>query len=180
MKLIPNKKEIKFSYSPYLIVVVLISFIMKFWYKWSVNDDLLFILKPIDKMVRVYTNTTSVYKNDSGFYNEKLNIIIDKSCSGFNFWILSFFLFSFLIFKFLQNPFYKITSIPFILICTYIFGVFVNTSRIISSISIEKTFLHLPYLHQSIGIINNLIFLILTYYFIEYYFNKHTNYEKLA
>ena len=157
---------------PYYLTVVGLFIILKFCYTLADNDDLSFLIKPTDKLVGLLMGSHSVYLSESGYYHENLNIIIDKSCAGFNFWVLCFLLLSYLTVRYFEKPLNKILTIPTALIGAYLLTIFVNTSRIFASIVVQtqtKNILqnHQHILHEAIGIITNLTFLILAYMLIE-------------
>lgn len=159
--------------------------LLKFGFTLADNNDLTFLLKPTDKLVGLLTGSHSVYLADNGFYHDKLNILIDKSCSGFNFWILSFLVFTYLTVKYLDKPLHKILSIPTVLLCAYLLTIFVNASRIFASVIVQnqtKNFFanqqHL--IHEAVGIITNLSFLVLSYYLIEKLLKHRQHNAKLA
>lgn len=142
--------------------------LMKFGFTHAENNDLTFLLKPTDQLVGFLTGSQSVYLSESGYFHEHLNIIIDKSCSGFNFWILCFLLFTYLTVKYFDRALSKILTIPTALIGAYLLTIFVNTSRIFVSIVVQSqtksVFLnHQHIIHEAIGITTNLTFLILAY-----------------
>ena len=97
---------------PYYLVAVGLFILLKFGYTVADNNDLAFLLKPTNKLVGVLTGSHSVYLANNGYYYEKLNILIEKSCSGFNFWLLCFLLFTYLLIKYLDKPLHKIIAIP--------------------------------------------------------------------
>jgi len=157
---------------PYYLIAVGLFILLKFGFTLADNNDLTFLLKPTDKLVGLLTGSHSVYLSDSGYFHEHLNIIIDKSCSGFNFWILSFLLFTYLTVKHFDRTLSKILTIPTALIGAYLLTIFVNTSRIFASILVQtqtkSIFLNQQYIiHEAIGITTNLTFLILAYVLIE-------------
>jgi exosortase K len=167
MNTVPTNKNI-----PYYLTAVVLFMLLKFGYTFANNDNLAFLLKPTDKLVGLLTGSQSVYLTDNGYYHDKLNILIDKSCSGFNFWILCFLMFTYLIERYFEKPLHKTLIVPAALTGAYLLAIFVNTSRIFASIVVQnqtKQFLptqqHL--LHESVGITTNLIFLILAYCLIE-------------
>uniref|UniRef100_UPI00404AD127 exosortase K n=1 Tax=Flavobacterium sp. TaxID=239 RepID=UPI00404AD127 len=146
--------------------------LLKFGFTMADNGDLTFLLKPTDKFIGLLTGSHSIYSPEKGFYHENLNIIIDKSCSGFNFWILSFLIFTYSIVKHFDKLLQKTMAIPFALIGAYLLTIFVNTSRIFVSIVIQnqtKNTFHnqQDIIHEAIGIITNLTFLILAYLLLE-------------
>lgn len=157
---------------PYYLTTVGFFILLKFGFTLADNNDLAFLLKPTDKLVGLLTGSDSIYLSDSGYFHEHLNIIIDKSCSGFNFWILSFLLFTYLSVKHFDKTLSKILTIPTALFGAFLLTIFVNTSRIFASIVVQtqtKSILlnqqHI--VHEAIGIITNLTFLILAYILIE-------------
>jgi len=171
---------------PYYLTAIGLFILLKFGYTLADNDSLTFLIKPTDKLVGLLTNSKSVYFSDKGYYHETLNIIIEKSCSGFNFWLLCFCMLTFLLLKYIDKPLFKVLSIPLSLILAYILTIFVNASRIFASIIIQNqanNFLpNRPHLllHEIVGVITNLSFLILVYYLLEQFLNKKQHNEKLA
>ena len=157
---------------PYYLTAVGLFILLKFGFTLADNNYLTFLLKPTDKLVGLLTGSHSVFLANKGFYHDNLNILIDKSCSGFNFWILSFLVFAYLTIKHLDKPLQKILTIPISLLGAYLLTIFVNTSRIFASVIVHnqtKTLFanqqHL--IHEAVGVITNLSFLVLTYYLIE-------------
>lgn len=157
---------------PYYLTAVGLFILLKFGFTLADNNDLTFLLKPTDKLVGLLTGSQSVYISDSGYFHKNLNVIIDKSCSGFNFWILSYLLFTYLTVKHFDKTLSKILTLPTALICAYLLTIFVNTSRIFTSIVVQtqtkSIFLNQQHIiHEAIGITTNLTFLILAYVLIE-------------
>lgn len=158
---------------PYYWAAVGIFLLLKYTFTFVGNNGLAFLLWPTDKMVSLLTGSSSVYHSDSGYYHEALAIVIDKSCSGYNYWLLSFVVFSYVTVRYFRQAFYKILALPLALILAYLFTIFVNTSRIFTSIAIQLQSAHfLPAysytrLHEVIGIVTNLSFLVGAYYLFE-------------
>ena len=158
---------------------------LKIGYQTANNDELWFLLKPIDQLVCLLTDSSSVYFSDNGYYHHKLNILIDKSCSGFNYWCISFVVFSITMIKHNHTPWYKTVAIPVSLVLAYVHTLLVNTSRIYVSIIAEK---HTPtvfadqqhLIHEAIGIVTNFSFLILSYYLILKTFQHRPHYASLT
>lgn len=156
--------------------------LLKFGYTLADNDNLIFLLKPTDKIVGILTGSQSVYFSDKGYYHDSLNILIEKSCSGSNFFLLCFCMLTFLYLKYANKTIFKFLSIPVALITSYLLTIFVNTSRIFVSIIMQQqanNFLpdrpHLI-LHEIVGVITNLTFLILIYIVSEKFLtNKYQN-----
>ena len=168
------------------MVAVGIFILIKLSYSLANNDDLTFLLKPTYKMVEVLTGSQFFYIPDIGYYCEKLNITIEKSCSGYNFWILCFIMLTFLALKYFERPFHKALIIPVALFTAYFLTIFVNTSRIFTSIILQgqaNNFLpSRPHymLHEIVGIITNLAFLILIYILTQKILIKKPSHAKLT
>jgi exosortase K len=146
--------------------------LLKAGFTFAGNDSLAFLLNPTDKLVGLLAGSHSVYIAAAGYFHDSLNIVIDKSCSGFNFWILCFLLFTYLTVKRLDKPLHKTLAVPVSLICAYPLTIFANVSRIFASLIVESHtknfFPERQYLiHEAIGIITYLSFLILAFFLIE-------------
>ena len=170
---------------PHYLAAAGLFVILKFGYTLADNNDLLFLLKPTDFSVSLLTGSQSVYSTDNGYYHKTLNILIDKSCSGFNFWLLSFLLYTFLLLKYCNKTALKLLAIPASFICAYLLTIFANSSRIFTSIIVQsQTESFFPdrqhLIHEAVGIITNLFFLVLAYYLTEKVFNKKQVYEKFS
>jgi len=167
---------------PYYTAAVIIFIILKFWFSDADNNGLIFLLFPTDKLTGLMTGSASVFISDKGFYHEKLNIIIDKSCSGFNYLLLCLLLFVYLLIKHIDKPLYKFLVIPASFIISYLITILVNSSRIFISIVIQNQTLrvlpnHQNLIHASIGTITYLTFLILTFCLTEYILNQRKKHE---
>lgn len=171
---------------PFYIAAILFFIIFKFVFTIADTLDLSFLITPTNKIIGLITGARSVYVADNGFYFENLNIVIDKSCSGFNFWLLCSVMLTFLSIKYFETSREKIAVFVLSLGGAYIFTVFVNASRIFASIIIQNRADHLfvkrphYFLHESVGIITNLTFLILIYLIVEKMLNNRYTNEKLA
>lgn len=153
----------------YYLATIGLFILFKLGYTLASNDHLIFLLKPTDKIVGLLTGSTAVYMEDKGYYHSSFNILIEKSCSGFNFMLLCFCMLSFLLLQYSSKPLYKSLTIPFAIATSYILTILVNASRIFASILLQQQASRfLPTLsrslvHESIGVITNLSFLILIY-----------------
>ncbi len=167
---------------PYYLVAIGLFILLKVGFSFADNNAL--ILNPTDKLVGFVNGSQSVYLADLGFYHEKMNIVIEKSCSGFNFLILSFLLFVYLGLKYLDKRSHKNLAIPVALLCAYCFTVFVNASRIIASIVVRNQTVGIfpekqSLIHEIVGITTNFSFLVVAYYLSEK-FLIHRKYAKLT
>lgn len=155
---------------PYYLTAIGLFILLKFVFANADNNDLKFLLSPTNTIVELLTGSQSVFNQENGYFFEHLNIIIDKSCSGFNFWLLCFLMLTFLIIKYLKNSKGKIIALMVSFISAYFITMMVNSSRIFASIIIQNqnySFVNQPIVHESIGIVTNLTFLILIYILVE-------------
>ena len=156
----------------YYFIVAGLFILLKFGFTLANTANLIFLLQPTSKFVGLLTGSSAVYLVDKGFYYDRLNIVIDKSCSGFNFWALGFLVFMSLAIKYFDKPLHKILAIPTVLIGAYLLTIFANTSRIFASIVVQHQTKHFlanqqPIIHETIGIVTNLTFLVTVYYLTE-------------
>ena len=164
---------------PYQFVALLLFGLLKVWYVRASNDDLAFLLRPTDTLIGLITNSPSVPRPDSGYFHPDLNLLIDKSCAGFNFWILCFVVLSFVAFKHLKRHLHLALSLSFALPCAYILTIIANTSRISIAIFLQdKTgafFSENPtWWHEAQGVFVYLSFLIAIYLIAEFLLTKLT------
>jgi len=155
--------------SPYYLITISIFILLKFIYTLSNTNYLIFILKPTSTLIELVTNSKGEFVTESGYLHKKLTILINKSCSGFNFWLLCFTMLAFLAFQFLERRIHKIVVLPILLFSTYVLTIGVNTSRILFSIFIDNTIKNMTgytktnWLHQAEGVFIYLSFLIIIY-----------------
>jgi exosortase K len=165
--------------------VIVLFILLKLGFAVAENSDLDFLLKPTDAIVGLLAGSQSIYLLDSGYYHATLNILLNKSCSGFNYWILCFLCFAHLAIKYFDKPLHKVLAIPISLCCTYLLTIFANSSRIFATIVLQnKTNAILPnhqgLVHETIGIITYLSFFVWTYYLTEEFLKCRRSSAKIA
>ncbi len=131
--------NIKNKNTIYYIAAIIIFFLLKIFYSLTEITNLKFLLNPTNRIIELVTNSDSHFIATHGYFHEDLNILIDKSCSGFNFCIICFALIIYLFINFLKSRKQKIIAFPLSLILAYIFTIFANASRIIISIMAQGT-----------------------------------------
>jgi len=143
------------------------------------TDSLFWLLKPISILVEIVNGSKSVYIPTSGYYFKQLNVVINKSCSGYNFWLLCFLMLNSLTLNFYHSVFKKICVLVSLLILSYIFTVLVNSCRIITSIAVSNFNSNLLFdelmIHQAVGIVTNLSFLVIIYLLTNHLLIKKIN-----
>ena len=102
----------------YYVTAALIFVLLKVGFKLAGDNDVAFLLKPTDKLVGLLTGSRFVFIENAGYFHEKLNIIIGKSCSGYNFLSLSSLVFAWLAVKYFNKPLRKYLNIPIAFVCT--------------------------------------------------------------
>ncbi|RDC58297.1 exosortase K [Pedobacter chinensis] len=163
---------------------ILIFMMLKMAYTFLSTEQLLFVLAPTNFLVSLMLGTKSAYVHGYGYFYHDLNITIEKACSGYNFMLLSFTMMYYLGAKYFKNRW----SIWFILSVSTIFSwaltLFVNTSRIVSSVIINKSLFsaksYNSVFHQVEGTFIYLFFLVLMYKILDQLLKKHAKNEKFA
>lgn len=163
--------------TPYYLVAIAIFTLLKFWLGTFDNDKLVFLLKPTDKIFELATGVKSYYTTENGYYYDKFNIVIDKSCSGYNFLLLCFIMLYFQVIKYTEKAKYKLLLLPIGLSIAYVLTIFINSSRILISVVIQQAtvdFLNFDpgIIHEAIGVVTYLSFLLITYLITEKILNK--------
>ena len=164
----------KFILRNHAYLLVTICYII---YKQTVSsysqELLMFLLEPVSHIVSFFTSSSFFYDNNNGFVFSSLDIVINKSCSGTNFWAISFVMLSFQFFRkdFFGGKFNSI-AIPFTLVLSYLCTLIVNSSRIIISAFQQQSYHLLERLHFYTGIVIFSIALIIIYLCFEYCLTK--------
>lgn len=162
----------KFNNLPTLILAGIIFILAKFWYASAELNDILFLITPTNFFVEIFLGTKSTFQENVGFVFENHQFIINKSCSGFNFWMISFILFTFLTIKNATQRYIILLAIPNALFLAYLLTILANSSRILASVVFQLALLKdsifsQEVLHEVIGVSTNVTFLILAYLFGE-------------
>lgn len=168
----------------YLIGIVLF-LCFKFAYTAMDAGSLSFILGPTDYFVSILLDSNALYIPNVGYYHPELNITVEKSCSGFNFLLLSFLITYCVSVSHLRDSKLKWSVLPLSLLFGWMLTIFVNTSRITSSIFISRYIVvskqYQALLHQTEGTFIYLFFLILSYRLINHLLKTYAvQYEKPA
>lgn len=182
---------------PYYGIIALIFIGAKLIYPYLTIDNLYFLLTPISYLVAFFTDTEMSFSVESGYYFPLLNIVIDKSCSGFNFWLIAFVVFSFMMINSKNSNLsfgrrvvpevsghsgtsesHKIIGIVKAIMMAYILTIIANTSRIVSIIKMNNIFPtwneQYEWLHAAQGTFVYLFFLIGFYLFLNQKLNAET------
>ena len=71
---------------PFYLAAGIIFLLLKLGHSMADHNALQFLLWPTSKLVALMTGASSSYLPEGGYFHAQLNIVINKSCSGFNFW----------------------------------------------------------------------------------------------
>jgi exosortase K len=131
------------------------------------------LIRPVVQVVSILSGSTAACTQDNSYFFSSLNITIDVSCAGSNFLMLCFLLISALMFKQSASRYYFM--FPLISLITAALSTpLVNTLRILAATAIQHlSNLFLPprphyLIHQTTGILVNLMVLYLIYYFVSH------------
>jgi len=161
------KKNIIF-YSIILGLFVLLKLLVK----QADNNDMQFLLSPLSYLISLFFGEKSIYSLEMGYFFQNMNITIDKGCSGFNFWMMSFVLSAFILIQLFGKWWKKLSLILLSFCLTYLVTIVVNFSRIVIAIFLQKTpfsFLHGKQIHLLEGGMIYLTTLVLIYLFLTNY-----------
>lgn len=153
----------------YHLIALGIFVLLKFWMGTFNNDQLTFLLKPTKYVFELVTGSQSVYSAESGYFYNAFNIVIDKSCSGYNFLLLCFVMLYFQMLKYAKQQKIKLLLLIASFIGAYLLTILINSSRIIISVllqdsPIESVGVEPHIIHESIGVVTYLSFLLITYF----------------
>lgn len=150
------------------ITVVLTYVVLKFLFKGVGTDEILFLLKPVNNIFEMLTGSPSIYLKGEGYFHPQLDIIINKSCAGYNFWLLCFMMLTFLLLQKVKRSQIFVVSIPLLLIFSYLITIVVNVSRMVfiikfKGIAQKIEIIEGDLLHEMQGAFVYLFFLVVIY-----------------
>lgn len=167
----------------HILVGIAVFLLLKVGYTQTNSDDLLFLLSPTNKLVSLFIGSTFSYIKGSGYFHPEFNILIEKSCAGFNFFILCFLISYITCLHHITSIPKRWITMPICLLCSYFLTIAVNTSRILTSISLSASkniLTKMSSFHQLQGTFIYLFFLLLSYLILKYLLNKRIKNEELA
>ena len=153
---------------PFYLAIAGIFIVSKLVFSQVSTDDMRYFLLPLDGLLALATNSGSLYLPAQGFYHAQLNILIDKSCSGFNFFVLCFAMLAFLSVRHFAGGRQRVIAMVTCLGLAYALAMFVNGARILASVLLQRIgnplgYQHTELTHQMEGTFIYLFFLIVIY-----------------
>ncbi|MCJ8311911.1 MAG: exosortase K [Saccharospirillaceae bacterium] len=155
-----------------ILVVVICMFIgCKLFYRQATTQELIWLLMPVNQLIEWVTGFQSNYIINKGYYFQSIDMLINKSCSGFNLFLISMLIVLYLFFNKVRTIYQVILSVGVSVILAYVFVLITNCVRILNVMLIEHSTLFTlnanTVIHQSIGILVNVTFLVIFYMLID-------------
>ncbi len=149
---------------------------LKLFYANCQTEDLKLFLKPVSMVVSFFTGASYHFSGETGYLFPSLNITIERSCSGVNFFVMAFCMVSISTLPFYKTAFRKTLALTGFTFAAFLFTILANSSRIIiavNSLRWSDIFYTLGTddMHLYQGSFIYLFFLIL-FYFLAFYSNK--------
>lgn len=101
---------------------------LKWWHQTANAEDLLFLLAPTDYLVSAVIGESGVWQVGEGYLHQQHRMMINASCAGFNFFLLSFLTLGWL----LLNRWKAWWPIAAALVLALPLTILANTSRILT------------------------------------------------
>ena len=133
-------------------LLLLAAFALKWWYRTATLDDLGFVLKPVTALLGLLTGEPYSRIQDTGYLFPGLGIMIDRSCSGVNFLVITTATFAFIVLKNINGGCARPLLALLSMAGAYALTILTNTGRILLMVRLEHVQLHLaPRSHEAVG-----------------------------
>lgn len=152
--------------------------LLKVWHAFADVSDLWFLLKPTNTLFELATGLAATYVPGWGYYHESPGIVINASCSGFNFMLICYAVLAVAAFRHLGSGRFRTIIIPAVLAVAYVLTIFVNAARIVAAVRLGSVFPDVKaigWAHEALGAFIYLSFLILIYLSANVILSKLTN-----
>lgn len=164
------KKNKYYLYFFYVLTIAGL-FLLKIYYRNSSTSDLYWILKPTSLFTTIMTGVRFIYHSTEGFVSSYLDITIDKSCAGVNFFILCFALSIYSVLKHCKDFKGFLINFFILLLTCYGLTIIANSIRITGALILLKVLNPIGsvyhWFHRAEGIFIYLIILMLFYHFLN-------------
>ena len=161
----------------YYALIAVIFVALKSWYTTAGNEDLQLFLGPVSRITAMITNTSMIFNSETGYYFPALDIVIDRSCSGFNFWLICFVMIAVASVPYIKKHQHAVAGFAAILLLCYVLTCFVNTARILFALLLDRLFPAITpaqqrIVHEAEGVFIYLSFLIIIYLLFIYFIKR--------
>ncbi|MBL7950577.1 MAG: exosortase K [Flavobacteriales bacterium] len=128
------------------------AFALKWWYRTATVEQLGFVLTPVTTLISLLTGVTSTFVPGQGHLFPELGIVIDRSCSGINFLIITTASFTFLWLRRTDGGCSRTMLATVVVIAAWVLTVLANTGRILFMVHLEEFGFHFgPTVHEALG-----------------------------
>jgi exosortase K len=139
------------------------AFALKWWYRTATVEQLGFVLTPVTTLIGLLSGSPGTFVPGQGHLFPEFGILIDRSCSGVNFLIITMAAFTFLWLRRVDGGCGRPFFVGFVVIGSWVLTVLANTGRILLMIHIQKFGIHPgPTVHEALGAFFFLASLLLT------------------
>ncbi len=136
----------------YFLMLLAIFVYLKYWHSLVGTAELYFLLWPVSFLLELTTNAPASYDSEFGFVFEGLGIVLDRSCSGFNFLLICFLMLGFSVLPQWIDGASRVLMIPLLLLFAYLACVVANFSRVMLLLKLPVSWeLRWEWLHAGIG-----------------------------
>ncbi|QCK16244.1 exosortase K [Mangrovivirga cuniculi] len=169
----------------YFLIGFSIVLVIKYSLRFMELPHLEFLLYPTTQWIEILSGSQSEFIPREGYLFANRNFIINESCSGINLWLIASSMLIYLFSKINLMGIKKIAMFIPAFAIAWLITILSNGSRIYISSTFQDQLLSVFNLsthtiHESLGVVTNLTFLIITYFLIEYLLINKSNYEKAA
>lgn len=133
-------------------VLLLAAFGLKWWYRTATIEELGFVLRPVVTLVGLISGEGWTFSSEQGYFFPTLRVLIDRSCSGVNFFVITSATFAFIVLKNTNGGCARPLLALIAGIAAYALTILANTGRILVMIRLDHFQLHpSPRVHEAIG-----------------------------
>jgi exosortase K len=164
---------------PYYLATLALFILLKLAYRAMDVNALLFLLKPVNVLVSTASGINYCYLESQGFYYPALNLLIEKSCSGFNFLLICFVALCLLLINHGRIIWHRLLAFPLAMCAAYLATIVANASRLLVSVFVQQhggmlAKANYNHLHEAEGVLIYLTSLIALYLAVEYLLKTNT------
>lgn len=147
---------------PYYVATAAVFLAAKLLYAHAATADVRLLLAPTNVLVGWMLNSDSGFEPAHGYVHAGLRIVIDKSCAGGNFWLLSWLLLSWAYVHGRGRQ--PVAAVVGLAVVCLVFTWLVNAARIIGAVQLARLLPayapHPAWLHEAQGALVYLFFLV--------------------
>lgn len=156
-------------------LLLLAAFGLKWWYRTATVEELGFVLRPVVTLVGLISGESWTFSSEQGYLLPTLNVLIDRSCSGVNFFVITAATFAVIVLKNTNGGRARPLQAVIAAIAAYGLTILANTGRILVMIRLDHLQLHpSPRVHEAIGAFFFLFALLLATLALDRLISRHT------